>query len=103
MSKYHCARCQAFLEPVGRGIHRRAQPRTGNGATGYAYQFSNAEIAENRLAHWIIGHVAFVEQDIGRFDIAMYHVVLVRIVNGPADGREEIDDIGRGERFSEAG
>jgi hypothetical protein len=33
----------------------------------------------------------------------MYHVVLVRIVNGPADGREEIDNIGRGEGFSEAG
>jgi hypothetical protein len=33
----------------------------------------------------------------------MYHVVLVRIVNGPADGREEIDNIGRGERFSKAG
>ena len=81
---------------LGRGIHRRAQPRAGNGTTGYAYQFSNAEVAENRLTHRIIGCVAFVEQDIGRFDVAMNHVVPVRIVNGSADGCEEIDDIGRG-------
>jgi hypothetical protein len=43
--------------------------------------------------------VAFVNQDIGRFDVTVDHTFLVGIVDSKANGRKEMNNVGGGEKF----
>src|SRR5205814_6573308 len=44
--------------------------------------------------------VALVKEDISWFDVAVNHAALVSIVDGLADGAKEVNDLGRGGKFS---
>jgi len=63
-------------------------------------QFGNTKIREDGFPHWIARRVAFIEQDVSRFDIAMDHALPVSVVNGQANRGKELNDLHGGRELS---
>ncbi len=61
---------------------------------GSAQRFDQTEVVEQRFAHGVLCRIAGIEQDIRWFDIAVNQAVLMRVVDGEADGGEETNEIG---------
>src|SRR5207253_2102093 len=76
--------------------------RSGHGKGSCPQHFHDAEVRKNRLAHRIVALLTCIEQNISRLDIAVNDALLMCIVNGEADRREEAHELLWREKASSA-
>ena len=63
---------------------------------GRSQELCKTKVGENGFAHGVARRVLLVEQNIGGFEVAVNHALLMSIVDGKADRRKELHNLCRG-------
>ena len=87
------------LSLLRRDIERCTKPHSAEGTRGDTHECSHAKISEQRFIHSMMFRIAFIKQDIRRFDVAMDHAYLVSVIKSDTKGCEELNDLGGSGNF----
>lgn len=79
----------------GCNVERRSKLNSRECSSGRFQEPCKTKVGENGFAHGIARRVLLVEQNIGGFEVAMNHALLMSVVDGKADRRKELHNLRR--------
>ena len=71
-------------------------------SSGRTQEPCKTKVGENGFAHGVVRSVLLIEQNIGWFEIAVNHALLMSVIHGKANRRKELHNLCRGWKVPQA-